>query len=134
MVDEFERYVALNDTDAAGVIYAASPSSWFQEGVENLYRAAGHPLEQVLQSAVDYPVVNLTINHRNVLRLGDRVRVVTRATRVGGRSVTFACTVFREDGVVAVAMEQTQVAVSNVDRTQKAELEPWIRELAESEV
>lgn len=130
ILDEYESHVVLYDTDAAGVVYVAAPSGWFQRGLENLYRAAGHPLEAMLSSEVDYPVVNLTINHRNILRLGDRIKVRTGVGRVGNTSVTYFCAVLREDGEVAVEMEETQVAVYTADRTRKRELEPWVRALA----
>lgn len=130
LVDEFSMYVPLNFTDAAGVLFAGSPITWSQMGVENLFRAAGHPLEEVLNSNVDYPIVSLTIEHKTVLGLGDSVRVRTEATRAGNKSITFETSVFNNEGELAVRITQVQVAVQTENRSRSVPLEDWIRALA----
>lgn len=85
--DEFETFVSMPETDAAGAVYATRPGDWAQMGMENLLRSVSRPLEGLVGRDLHYPVVNLTINHDARMGLGMHIRVRTWVSYVGNRSV-----------------------------------------------
>lgn len=127
--DRYATHVSMHHTDAAGVVYIASPSQWAQVGMENLFRAAGHSIEELAKAPVHYPMVRMEINHHGKLRLGDALTVRTFVARVGSRSFTVRSEVALADGPVRVTVDFTGVAVGR-DGT-KPLAEDWLRELYE---
>lgn len=127
--DVYTSYVSMHHTDAAGVVYVASPSQWAQIGMENLFRAAGHPIEELGPAPVHYPMVRLEINHRGKLRLGDALTVRTFVARVGSRSVTVRSEIALASGPVRIVVDLTAVAVGRDGS--KPHAENWLRELYE---
>ncbi|TYK51409.1 acyl-CoA thioesterase [Actinomadura decatromicini] len=126
-VDEYTSRVSMHHTDAAGVVYIGHPVQWAQVGMENLFRAAGRPIEELGRADVHYPMVRQVINHYGALRLGDLVVVRTFVSRVGGRSFTTTTRIAKPDGRVHVTVELTGVAVGR-DGT-KPPAGQWLRDL-----
>lgn len=126
VVDEFQLRVSLTDTDAAGVIYVSSPARWAQVGFENLMRALGHPLEDLLQRDHHYPVVNLTIDHRSPLTLATPITVRTGVTRVGQRSVEVLSLISDQHGSLCCSVKRVCVAKSRTGKDVTAEA--WFKE------
>ena len=126
--DEYLTHVELGETDAFGVIFWGSPIRWTQRGYENLARAAGHPIEQMLHMDHDHPVVNTNITYQRPLRLGDRIRVRTDIAKVGNRSFHVCCRIYGPSDELAVEVMCVHVAAS---RTRSpAKLDDWVRALA----
>lgn len=126
-VDEYTSHVSMHHTDAAGVVYIGHPIQWAQIGMENLFRAAGHPVEELGRANVHYPMVRQVINHHRKLRLGDPLAVRTFVSRVGNRSFTTTTQIAKPDGTVHVTVELTGVA-SGRDGS-KPLAEQWLRDL-----
>lgn len=125
-VDEYSSFVSMHHTDAAGVVYVGHPIQWAQVGMENLFRAAGHPIETLGQAPIHYPMVRLDINHWGKLRLGDPLRVRSFVSHVGNRSFTVRTQVISNDSI-RVTVDMTGVAVGRDDTMPRAE--DWLREL-----
>ena len=128
IVDRFNLFVGLQDTDAARVIFAGSPFVWAEVGFENLVRDAGHPLEKLLAQDLHYPTVSIKIDHHRPLTLGMPVEVVSWVAAVGRRSVRTVTEVHDASGAAAVTITRTNVAVSRAGLDVQAE--QWLRELA----
>lgn len=122
LVDEFQVRVNLGDTDAAGVIFMISPSTWAQVGFENLMRSAGLPLEALLPRDHHYPVVNFSIEHHAPLTLGTLLTIRTGVVQVGRRSVKIVTTVNNaETGVLSATATRIVVAKSRTGQPVSAE-------------
>lgn len=125
--DQYDSYVSMHHTDAAGVVYIGAPITWAQVGVENLFRAAGHSIESLKGAEIHYPMVRQVISHKKPLYLGDPVTVTTWVGRVGSRSYSLVTEVSVPDGAVHVAVELTGVAKGRDGS--KPGVEDWIRDL-----
>lgn len=126
-VDEFATHVSMHHTDAAGVVWVGAPVQWGQVGMENLFRAAGHPIESLKLSNTHYPIVRAEVNHHRKLRLGAELVVRTFVSRVGGRSFTVATQIATPTGEVHVTVELTGVA--NGRDGSKPQAEQWLRDM-----
>lgn len=126
-VDEFATHVSMHHTDAAGVVWVGAPVQWGQVGMENLFRAAGHPIESLKLSNTHYPIVRAEVNHHSKLRLGEELIVRTFVSRVGGRSFTVATQISTPTGGVHVTVELTGVA--NGRDGSKPQAEQWLRDM-----
>lgn len=125
MRDSFDYHVALHDTDAFGVLFAGAPVGWSQIGIENLFRAAGHPVETLAAADVGYPVMSVQVDHFEPLRLGDAVRIETRIAETRSRSFLAETAVTRvADGTSAVSVRRVQVAIRRDG--ERASLEDWL--------
>ncbi|WP_067458153.1 acyl-CoA thioesterase [Actinomadura macra] len=126
-MDEYASRVSMHHTDAAGVVYIGHPIQWAQVGLENLFRAAGHPVEELGQANVHYPMVRQVIDHHRRLSLGDLLVVRTFVTAVGNRSFTTTTQIAKPGGEVHVTVGLTGVAVSRDGS--KPIAEQWLRDL-----
>jgi YbgC/YbaW family acyl-CoA thioester hydrolase len=125
--DEYMGHIELADTDAFGVIFWGSAVRWSQRGYENLARSAGHPIETMLNSAQDHPVVSAKIEYCCPLRLGDRIRVRTDIPKVGNRSFHVRIRVFGPDDQLAVKAKIVHVASSRTGGP--VVLDEWVKAL-----
>ena len=125
--DEYDAYVSMHHTDAAGVVYVGAPIAWAQIGLENLFRSAGHSIESLKVANVHYPMVRQVINHARSLALGDPVKVTTWVGKVGSRSYTVVTEIAGASGDVHVTIELTGVAKGRDGS--KPPVEDWIRDL-----
>lgn len=126
-VDEFATYVSMHHTDAAGVVWVGAPVQWGQVGMENLFRAAGHPIESLKQANTHYPIVRAEVNHHQKLRLGEELIVRTFVSRVGGRSFTIATQIAKPTGEVHVTVEL--IGVANGRDGSNPQAEQWLRDM-----
>lgn len=124
--DHYTTYVPLSCTDAFAVLYWGAPVIWAQTGYENLMRAVGHPLEEMLSLEWDIPVVHTEIDYHLPLHLGDRIEVETCVTEVGNRSVHMETRVFRE-GMLALRLMRIHVSARRAGGP--APLPDWLRKL-----
>ncbi len=125
-LDEYDAFVSMHHTDAAGVVYIGAPIGWAQIGMENIFRAAGHAVETLHAQNVHYPMVRQDISHAKSLRLGEPIVVRTFVSKVGTRSFTITTQILKAD-TVHVTIQLTGVAVGR-DGTKPA-VEPWITDL-----
>ena len=80
----------LGGVDAFGIVYYSHYWDWYQQAFENLLRASGHPLPEILATGQGFPVVHAEIDYRRTLRLGQTVDCELWVTSVGGRSLRLA--------------------------------------------
>lgn len=126
-MDQFDMYVSMHDTDAAGVVYATNPANWANVGCENLFRKAGWPLERILTEAIHFPVVRVEINHHRRLPLGTRVTVRTWIAEVRRTSFRMDTTI-EDAGEKCASVSRTAVAVRRGHGP--VSVPEWLRELA----
>jgi YbgC/YbaW family acyl-CoA thioester hydrolase len=127
VIDRFSTYVGLGQTDAFEMIYWASVTEWVEVGYENILRAIGHPMGEILKGDWDTPVVNVNIEYRRPLRLGQEITVETEVVAVGNRSFRTETRVLAADGEVSVRVARTMVAT--LRKGGAASLPDWIKVL-----
>jgi acyl-CoA thioester hydrolase len=127
VIDRFSTYVGLAQTDAFEMIYWAAVTEWVELGYENILRTIGHPMDEILKGDWDTPVVNVTIDYRRPLRLGQKITVETEVVAVGNRSFRTETRVFAADGDVSVRIGRTMVATHR--KGGPASLPDWIKVL-----
>lgn len=126
IVDVDNDYVTLGDTDAFRMLYWAAPLRWAEEGVERLFRRAGHPIEEHL-TGIDYPIAHVAVDYMLPLRLGAEIEVRTWVARVGRRSVDVVTEVLDSSAAVAVRISRTHVAYKSDSTAPMAE--EWLRRI-----
>ncbi len=108
-----ETAVRLQHTDAAGIMFFLRIYELAHTAYEELLESIAHPIPRDITSA-DYviPIVHSEAAHRTSLRLGDRVRVEARLTKLKGRSFTIRYEVKLLDGTLAASAQTVHVVVN----------------------
>lgn len=127
VIDRFSTYVGLGQTDAFEMIYWAAVTEWVELGYENILRTIGHPMDEILKGDWDTPVVNVNIDYRRPLHLGQHITVETEIAAVGNRSFRTETRIFAADGQVSVRILRTMVATRRAGGP--APLPDWIKVL-----
>jgi acyl-CoA thioester hydrolase len=127
VIDRFSTYVGLAQTDAFEMIYWAAVTEWVELGYENILRTVGHPMDEFLKADWDTPVVNVNIDYRRPLRLGQQITIETEVVAVGNRSFRTETRVLAADGGISVRVARTMVATRR--NGAPASLPDWIKVL-----
>lgn len=108
-----ETAIRLQHTDAAGVMFFLRIYELAHTAYEELLESIAHPIPRDMTNA-DYiiPIVHSEADYRASLRLGDRVRVETRLTKLKGRSFTVHYDVRLHDGTLAASVQTVHVVVN----------------------
>lgn len=88
----------LGGVDAFGIVYYSRYWDWYQQAFEDLLRASGHPLPELLADGQGFPAVHAEIDYRRTLRLGETVDCELWAGSVGRRSLRLSARFTSGDG------------------------------------
>lgn len=130
---EYEMYVRLRHTDAAGVVFFAEQFSFAHEAYEAFLDARDLSLKRFLEAdEVHLPIIHADADYKAPLRLGDRLRLELRSDRVGYSSFALATRIIRADEETAAAdITTVHVAVGSESR-EKVALPDRLRAAIES--
>lgn len=113
--------VHAGDVDLARTIYYPTLFHFFEQSIEELFRAANTPyrenakdpgsLRRMLDPTLVFPRVSVRGEFLAPIRVGDLLTFTVGVPRIGNRSVTFASRAVKEDGRVAARAEVTAVTV-----------------------
>lgn len=123
------RAVAMQDTDAAGVIYFAAPLTWHESALMGWLRSIGHPISQSLASGYAFPCVHVEADYALPLRVDDPIVIRLHASKVGKSSFGLTSKIYRAD-LAAVTVRAAYVWASNnqnVGAFASAALPNWLR-------
>ena len=96
---EYEATVRFHHVDTAGILYFSRLFELCHEMLEELLRASGFPLEEILKSN-DWvmPIVQASADYRRPMRLGEKLKISVFVSHVGTSSLTFDYEVIDEGG------------------------------------
>ncbi len=104
--------IRLHDTDAAGILFFARQLHFAHDTYEELLRAIGFPMEQILASESFFvPIVHTEAQFHLSLRTGDEVEAVVTIDRLGDTSYTLAYEFCNSLGEVAGRARTVHVTV-----------------------
>lgn len=81
------RRVTMADTDAAGIIYFASPLRWVEEMFTGWFLKIGHPFSVLLAEGLATPAVSIRADYSSPLALDEMIDLEMRASHVGASSL-----------------------------------------------
>ena len=123
--------VRLRDTDAAGLLYFTEQLRMAHEAFEDYFASRDHSLAEYLRAAsYMLPIVHAEADFKAPLAVGDRLRILLTAGRVGTTSFTLISRVEREDGALVGSTAIVHVAVDRTSR-EKMPLPGEVRALLE---
>lgn len=91
------RRIAMSDTDAAGIIYFASPLRWVEEMFTGWLHEVGHPVSALLAEGLATPAVSVRADYSSPLALDEMIELEMRASHVGTSSFAVNVVVTRRD-------------------------------------
>lgn len=84
------RRVLFHETDMAGVVHFSCFFKYMEEAEHALWRQAGLSIAPP-GAAIGWPRVSASCDFRRPLRFEDEFEVWLRITRIGDRSISYAC-------------------------------------------
>jgi 4-hydroxybenzoyl-CoA thioesterase len=86
----YDRLIAFDEVDSAGVVFFGRYTSFAHEAVENFFSSleGGYP-GLIRKRGIGLPIVHLDADFRVPLRYGDKLRVETSCAKLGSSSATF---------------------------------------------
>jgi YbgC/YbaW family acyl-CoA thioester hydrolase len=133
--------VTMADTDAAGIIYYASPLRWMELTLGGWLEQLGHPISSMLAGNEAIPVVGTEVRYQSPLGLDDQCRLRLSAQRIGTTTFTVRCDVIgpraeRPAVVVVVTHAYGRFEMPRPGISAKIETRPlpsWLREALEAD-
>lgn len=107
----YEREIRFHEVDGAGLLFFPRFFTYAHEAMEGLFAPVdGSYAGLILDRRIGLPAVAVHSDFKAPLRYGDRVRVETRVTRLGSRSLELSYRFLRaSDGVLSAEMRHTVV-------------------------
>lgn len=116
--------VFYEDTDAGGVVYHANYLRWFERARSDLVDLLGIDQRAALEAGEGlYTVAEIRIRYLSPARLGDVVRIETRALQVGRVACTLHQTALR--GEVPLAEATVKVGFIGPDGRPRRQPDAW---------
>lgn len=108
LTDRMEVSVRFSEVDMMRVAWHGSYVTYLEDGREHFGRTyPGVGYEDYFRTGYVAPVVNLTIDYRKSLRMGDRAIVETRYVYSDGAKLIFEYVIYREADMEVMAVAQT---------------------------
>lgn len=108
LTDRMEVSVRFSEVDMMRVAWHGSYVTYLEDGREHFGRTyPGVGYEDYFRTGYVAPVVNLTIDYRKSLRMGDRAIVETRYVYSDGAKLIFEYVIYRKADMEVMAVAQT---------------------------
>ncbi len=115
-----EVQVRFSDTDAMGHVSSGSYAAWAEVGRADFFRAIPIPRAEIPW----FVLVRLELNYHSEGRFGDEFHIVTRASRIGTKSMTLEQKVYVGHRLVC-SVVPTMAAFDDATRRAIAVPEGW---------
>lgn len=107
--------VYYEDTDAAGIVYHTSYLKYMERARTEYLRALGYSQRQLrIEQGIIFVVNRITINFNRPAVVDDELTVTSTINKIGGASLSFRQTVYRDDDELCRA--DVAVACLSADR------------------
>lgn len=113
----FAHIVRSTEVDLVGHVHHAKYleyMEWARDGL--LEEVAGITLEEMMRRNTLPVIVNVNINYRKELKMGEKIKIISNLTRAGQKSFTMRHEVWKEDEAISCDAEVTMVFIDGETR------------------
>ncbi|UFJ41225.1 acyl-CoA thioesterase [Brevibacillus humidisoli] len=118
----FETIVRSTEVDMIGHLNNAKYLEYMEWGRVDWMGQAGLSLQEIQGRGILPVVVNINVNYRKEVLLGERIKVVSRPLRCGGKSFVIRHELFNQAGVMVCDADATMVMIDA--KTRRATVPP----------
>ena len=91
-----EIRILYSDTDSYGVVWHGAYTKWFEAARVGLVEDLGLPLEELENSGIVFPVVEMNIRYKSSAKMNERIIIKTKISELKPLSVTFEHKVYEQ--------------------------------------
>ena len=91
-----EIRILYSDTDSYGVVWHGAYTKWFEAARVGLVEDLGLPLEELENSGIVFPVVEMNIRYKSSAKMNERIVIKTKISELKSLSVTFEHKVYEQ--------------------------------------
>ena len=106
-----EIRVLYSDTDSYGVVWHGAYTKWFEAARVGLVEQLGLELEELEQSGIVFPVVEMNIRYKSSAKMNERIIIKTKIAEVKPLSVKFEHKVYEKNTNTLRVIAYTTIVV-----------------------
>lgn len=106
-----EIRVLYSDTDSYGVVWHGAYTKWFEAARVGLVEQLGLELEELENSGIVFPVVEMNIRYKSSAKMNERIIIKTNISEVKPLSVKFEHKVYEKNTNTLRVIAYTTIVV-----------------------
>ena len=106
-----EIRVLYSDTDSYGVVWHGAYTKWFEAARVGLVEQLGLELEELENSGIVFPVVEMNIRYKSSAKMNERIIIKTNISEVKPLSVKFEHKVYEKNTNTLRVIAHTTIVV-----------------------
>ena len=122
--------VYIEDTDAGGIVYYVNYLKYLERARTELMRTFGLERAAVSDAGWNFVVSDVSLSYKEPARLDDQLHATAVISAVGGATVTFHQTVWRDDTVLVAG--NIQIACIDRETSRPTRLDADLRQQMEA--
>ena len=122
--------VYIEDTDAGGIVYYVNYLKYLERARTELMRTFGLERAAVSDAGWSFVVSDVSLSYKESARLDDQLHATAVISAVGGATVTFHQTVWRDDTVLVAG--NIQIACIDRETSRPTRLDADLRQQMEA--
>jgi len=113
MKNVYQTKVMYADTDAYKVVWHGNYLRWFEKGRYEFCQAAGVDLQDLENSGICFPVVDLHVQYKAPAKIFEDILVETEVSEVKSRTIKFHQTIKnKKSGILLISADVIVAAVN----------------------
>ena len=106
-----EIRILYSDTDSYGVVWHGAYTKWFEAARVGLVEQLGLELEELENSGIVFPVVEMNIRYKSSAKMNERIVIKTKISELKPLSVTFEHKVYEQKTNTLRVIAHTSIVV-----------------------
>ena len=106
-----EIRILYSDTDSYGVVWHGAYTKWFEAARVGLVEQLGLELEELENSGIVFPVVEMNIRYKSSAKMNERIVIKTKISELKPLSVTFEHKVYEQKTNTLKVIAHTSIVV-----------------------
>ena len=106
-----EIRILYSDTDSYGVVWHGAYTKWFEAARVGLVEQIGLELEELENSGIVFPVVEMNIRYKSSAKMNERIVIKTKISELKPLSVTFEHKVYEQKTNTLRVIAHTSIVV-----------------------
>lgn len=106
-----EIRILYSDTDSYGVVWHGAYTKWFEAARVGLVEELGLELEELENSGIVFPVVEMNIRYKSSAKMNERIVIKTKISELKPLSVTFEHRVYEQKTNTLRVIAHTTIVV-----------------------
>lgn len=106
-----EIRILYSDTDSYGVVWHGAYTKWFEAARVGLVEELGLELEELENSGIVFPVVEMNIRYKSSAKMNERIVIKTKISELKPLSVTFEHRVYEKKTNTLRVIAHTTIVV-----------------------